>query len=296
MKPMLASEVDKVAFLAAVAAHDAVLDGQHQRPDAAGDVVTVFRLRNGAELDPVIDCPRQPLTRPARYFLSSELRLSWDAPRDLEEMLREVEGYSLPDEQCVPVAPARYQFKRAVNVGRFVQMLDAVEAQQREVLRRRQYNLLDDSGKAEVRTHAQLDPGFDRFPHKARRLFDDWAASSAGRSGARLCDHWVMQLSDWTNPKTGVRGMDLIPIWTFPKKLAEVLANKGDVYSFYGKLQTLDRRVGVPFGWYFYMLHGNRVHDASAERALKAAEDGLIVLEECDYRVLKAWSQRPYGF
>jgi hypothetical protein len=31
-------------------------------------------------------------------------------------------------------------------------------------------------------------------------------------------------------------------------------------YAFHGKLETLDRRVKVPFGWYFHMLH-DRVHD-----------------------------------
>ncbi|TBR77013.1 MAG: hypothetical protein EPN64_04640 [Burkholderiaceae bacterium] len=228
--------------------------------------------------------------------MDCELLKSWGAPRDVDELVREAEGYSLPDEACVPVAPARYEFKRAADVGRFVKLLESKEAKQREMLSARRYRLLNEDRNAEVRTHAQIDPGFDRFPHKARRLFNDWATSSAGRSGARLCDHWVMQLGDWTNPKTGERGMNLIPVWTFGKKLAEVKAGSGDVYTFFGKLQTLDRRVGVPFAWYFFMLHGNRVHDWSGERVLKAAEDGLIVVPEHDYRVLKAWSQRPYGF
>lgn len=85
-------------------------------------------------------------------------------------------------------------------------------------------------------------------------------------------------------------------MWTFGQRLAEVDASKGDEYTLFGKLQTLDRRVKVPFGWYFYMLHGNRVHDGAGHRVLKAAEKGLIVLPEHDYRVLKNWSQRIYGF
>ena len=44
------------------------------------------------------------------------------------------------------------------------------------------------------------------------------------------------------------------------------------------------------------MLHGNRVHDWAARRVLEAAEGGTIVLPEHDYRVLKAWEERPYGF
>ena len=105
-----------------------------------------------------------------------------------------------------------------------------------------------------------------------------------------------MQLEDWTNPKTGERGMDLAPVWIFGKKAAEVKAGNGDVYSFFGNLQTLNRHVGVPFGWYFFILYGDHVHNGSGERVLKAAEDGLIVPPEHDYLILKSWSQRPYGF
>jgi hypothetical protein len=67
-------------------------------------------------------------------------------------------------------------------------------------------------------------------------------------------------------------------------------------YALHGKLETLDRRVTVPFGWYFYMLHGNRVHDWAGERVIRAAEAGTIVLPGHDYRVLKAWQANTYGF
>ena len=73
-------------------------------------------------------------------------------------------------------------------------------------------------------------------------------------------------------------------------------ASSGDVYGLFSKLQTIDRRVQVPFGWYFYMLHGNRVHDDAGKRVLEAAEGGLIVLPEHDYRVLRNWADRGYGF
>jgi hypothetical protein len=129
-----------------------------------------------------------------------------------------------------------------------------------------------------------------------RRLFDDCRASSAGRSGARLCEHWLLQFSDWTDPGSGTRYLSLVPLWTVTKKLAEVHDGSGDVFGLFSKLQTLDRRVGVPFGWYFFMLHGNRVHDGAGKRVLQAAEDGLIVLPEHDYQVLRAWRDRNYGF
>lgn len=227
--------------------------------------------------------------------MDCELLNEWDVPRTEDEMVRNPCGAELPEDRRVPAGPARYRLRRACDIGRFVQVLESIETKRRDALRQQQWVARDFSGEEEVLTTRHLDPDFDRFPHKARRLFNDWAASSAGRSGARLCDHWVMQLGDWTNPKTGERTMDLVPVWTLGKPLAEVHA-KGDVYSHFGKLQTLDRRISVPFGWYFYMLHGNRVHSESAERVIQAAEQGLIVLEECDYRVLKAWQQRTYGF
>lgn len=63
---------DKTTFLIAIAEVDAVMDGRHQRPDVDADVATVFRLRTGDVVGQVIDNPRLPLTRPARYFLKQE--------------------------------------------------------------------------------------------------------------------------------------------------------------------------------------------------------------------------------
>lgn len=217
-------------------------------------------------------------------------------PANERDLIMEAEGYELPEDQRVRLRPPSYALARAADIGRFLKLADQMDAQEKDRVRERRYLLRSDDGTEETRTHAQMDAGFDRYPCKARRLFDDWAASSAGRSGARLCQHWIMQLSDWTNPKTAERDVSLIPAWTFSKKLAKVQASKGDVYAFYGKLQTLDRRVGVPFGWYFYMLHGNKVGDAAGNRAIEAAEQGLIVMPEHDYRVLRAWRARPYGF
>ena len=68
------------------------------------------------------------------------------------------------------------------------------------------------------------------------------------------------------------------------------------MYELFGKLESIDSRLGVSFAWYFYMLHGNRVHAWAGRRILEAAEDGKIVLPEHDYRVLRNWYERPYGF
>lgn len=90
--------------------------------------------------------------------------------------------------------------------------------------------------------------------------------------------------------------MHLIPQWTTAKKLAKVESNKGNDYTFVGNVEKLDQRVKVPFAWYFFMLHGNRVSDGVGKRMLQILENGTTVMPECDYQVLRQWRDRPYGF
>ncbi|PTT93033.1 hypothetical protein DBR42_00915 [Pelomonas sp. HMWF004] len=134
-----------------------------------------------------------------------------------------------------------------------------------------------------------------KYVWPGRRLIDDWEQSSAGREGHRLCDHWALQISDYTSPK-GERSMSVIPLWTHTRKIAELKRRPSSDYELFSKLETLSKRVGVPFGWYFYMLHGNLVPSWAARAVLEAAEGGAIVLPEHDYRVLRRWADREYGF
>lgn len=90
--------------------------------------------------------------------------------------------------------------------------------------------------------------------------------------------------------------MGLIPMWTLEKKLAEIDGTKGSNYELFAKLEKLDQRVKVPFSWYFFMLHGNRMKAVVARRITKAAEAGLIVIPEHDYQVLRDWAANEYGF
>ncbi|OJV62590.1 MAG: hypothetical protein BGO35_16295 [Burkholderiales bacterium 64-34] len=229
-------------------------------------------------------------------------RYTWEMPKTLRGLLYLVEGETLPTEARRRIGHPVYQLEAVINVEAFVAEAEAVDARLREKVRQRTYrvsgsNASPDSAQAsEIKTHDENSPGWIHQSHKARRLFNDWKSSSPGLSGARLCDHWVMQLFDCTDPKSTDRHLDLVPMWTFPEKLAEVDSSTGDTHTHFGKLQTLDRRVKVPFGWYFYMLHGDRVGDGSGKRVLEDAEAGLIVLAEHDYRVLKAWQENEYGF
>lgn len=221
---------------------------------------------------------------------------SFAKPGNLRDLMDDCKGDEFDGDNRVRFSPTAYVFEKLVDVAAFVKLAEAAEAVRREAMKQMTFTVQDPwTNETEEMTQDQLAPGWNKFPDKTRRLFDDWAMSSAGRSGHRICDSWVMSFSDWTDPQ-GERWLGLVPEWNFLKPLAKVESNKGDAYTFFGKLQTLDRRVKVPFAWYFYMLHGNRVRDGAGERVLREAEAGLIVLAEHDYRVLKSWSEMPYGF
>lgn len=100
----------------------------------------------------------------------------------------------------------------------------------------------------------------------------------------------------YSDPRGG-RQMDFVPAWTHTRKIVE-LKNTGklDAYSLFGKLMQFDARVGYPFAWFFYGLHGNLVMEGQMARVLEAAEAGLIMLHEIDYQVLRRWGDDRYGF
>lgn len=225
----------------------------------------------------------------------------WHNPRNLRDLL-DMLGSDLDEKDRKRIRPSVYRLQRVIDVQEFVTLAESLEKESRDQFRKKRFamRIQDGLGGESIERVVSADnafPGWDAVPIKWGRMFRDWAASSAGRSGARLCEHWAIQANDQTD-QNGKRWMSLVPMWAFAKKLAKVEGHKGNAseYALYGKLQALDTRVGVPWAWFFFMLHGNRVNDSAAYRVLKAAEDGLIVLPEHDYRVLKAWGAHPYGF
>lgn len=225
----------------------------------------------------------------------------WDrnksyAGEDFGDFVRDAEdGYEHPETQRIPIRADTYQLSEAIDCTAFLDLLDQEDESEREQARQKRFKLMGPDGSSETVPYSRLDPNFDKFPHKARRFFADWEQSSAGRSGARLSDHWITKANDYTD-NAGKRWVSFIPMWTHTKKIAKVDGGKGGEYDLFEKLQKLDARVGVPFAWYFYMLHGNLVDDTAGERIFSAAEQGVIDLPEHDYQVLRRWRNRKYGF
>ncbi|QCP55079.1 hypothetical protein FAZ95_38735 [Trinickia violacea] len=191
----------------------------------------------------------------------------------------------------------RYRLKDAIDMQQFTAIGNAAYKAHRHTEGERRLTETDGAtGAQRIVTLRELTPGYDQVRWPERRFFDDWTASSAGLAGERACLRWTFNTSDYTDP-SDVRYLSFVPQWAHTRKIAE-LTNTGklDLYSLYGKLKQLDERVGMPFAWYFYGLHGNLVKSGQMERVLEAAEDGLIVLPEHDYQVLRRWHQVPYGF
>jgi hypothetical protein len=219
-------------------------------------------------------------------------------PRDVRELLSEAEGQELQTNEQEPLGTPRYQLRRVVDMPRFLELIDADEERQRARVRALRFTVSDPLAVNPQRdvAYKEIDPGIDKYAAKGRRLFRDWAASSAGQSGQRLCRHWVMQISDSGDKTNSRRWVSLVPMWTYDKKLAKVDSRKGSVSALYDRLCAIDRRTGAPFAWFFYLLHGNRVREGAGHRILEAAEAGQIDLPESDYQVLRRWSDREYGF
>lgn len=191
----------------------------------------------------------------------------------------------------------RYRLEAVIDMKHFAALAETTynERRQRDGDRELVERNLD-TGESRVVSVRELTPGYDNQQWRGRRFFDDWAASSAGQAGERVCQRWVFSTQDNTDPRIG-REMDFIPRWTHTRKIAALKNTaKLDVYSLYGKLTQFDERIGHRFAWYFYGLHGNLILSGQMERVLEAAEAGLIVLPEHDYRVLRRWGDDQYGF
>ncbi len=133
-----------------------------------------------------------------------------------------------------------------------------------------------------------------------KRLFDDWNNSSAGQSGAVFFKHWYLKFNDnkeWKRDDQA-RSLSAIPGWCTSKKLAEIKITRNDTpYSVMDKLTKFDNKIGHPFAWYFFMLHGSRISSDVGHfiaDAILAGELNLSVAD--DQAILLKWNDRPYGF
>lgn len=271
----------------------------HRLTECALDTLYVVHDRGGANcrqddfVQLTVDVEDETIER--RLFATQAS--SWrDAPRDLRDLIQEAEdGERFDAPARARYRPTAYRLRRCIDAGAFLREAAVLETAKRNLNRRTRLVLTSNDGSERVSTVGDLAPDVHEYAWPGQRLIDEWTLSSAGRQGHRFCAHWALQTSDYTSP-AGERDMSLVPLWTHARKMAAIKSVPKSPYELFGKLEAIDRRVGVPFAWYFYMLHGNLVGSWAGERVLEAAEAGKLVLPEHDYQILKRWNQWSYGF
>lgn len=220
----------------------------------------------------------------------------WQAPSDAEELLNPPE----PGEpRSAPLGTGRYTLTRAVDMEAFFRLGQSLYSARLDRGARRRVIVRPEHGDSFESTMGKQAPQAFRQVWRVQRWFQDWEFSSAGRSGAVAGHRWAFQISDWDsgNAASG-RVLDFVPAWAHTAKIAKIQhVHRLSGSALYERLLSIDKRTGaVPFGWYFYMLHGNLVPDTAATRILRAAREGLVDLPDHDVGVLTAWADNPYGF
>ncbi|MBK3666415.1 hypothetical protein JJE66_35030 [Bradyrhizobium diazoefficiens] len=137
----------------------------------------------------------------------------------------------------------------------------------------------------------ELEPDWFEFVPRENRFFQDWEESSA--SAERVYAHWALDIYDYDNK--GTREIGFVPR---PLQLPEdrLIAGDASVHILMDRVEAIDRRIGVPFGWFFLMTHGNRVEPEVGQAIAKGLRDQRVVLPDRDARVLLRWAERSYGF
>lgn len=131
---------------------------------------------------------------------------------------------------------------------------------------------------------------FDLAPREVR-FFQDWEESSAGT--ARVYEHWALDIRDYEH-----RGEREIGFITRPLRLPAERLETGEasVHILMDRIEAIDREVGLTFGWFFLMTHGNRVDPGVGEAIARGLREARVRLPDQDAKVLLRWAERSYGF
>ena len=136
-----------------------------------------------------------------------------------------------------------------------------------------------------------LQPNYFDFTPREVRFFQDWEESSARTS--RVYEHWALDIRDYEHK--GERELAFIPR---PLRLPEEHLEAGDssVHILMDRVEAIDREMGLPFAWFFFMTHGNKVSPAVGEAIAQGLREARVRLPEHDAKVLLRWADEQYLF
>jgi hypothetical protein len=132
---------------------------------------------------------------------------------------------------------------------------------------------------------------FDYVPRELR-FFRDWEDSSARPH--RVFEHWALDVRDYTHK--GEREVGFVPRPLQP--LAERLAPPKDasIHILMDRIEAVDREIGLPFGWFFLMIHGHWIDPDVGLAIAQGLKAQRVRLPDPDARALLRWADRTYGF
>jgi hypothetical protein len=132
---------------------------------------------------------------------------------------------------------------------------------------------------------------FDYVPRELR-FFRDWEDSSARPH--RVFEHWALDVRDYTHK--GEREVGFVPRPLQP--LAERLAPPKDasIHILMDRIEAVDREIGLPFGWFFLMIHGHWVDPDVGLAIAQGLKAQRVRLPDPDAGVLLRWADPTYGF
>lgn len=132
---------------------------------------------------------------------------------------------------------------------------------------------------------------FDQAPYEVR-FFQDWEESSAG--SRRVYDYFGFEIHDYEE-----RGERRLGFIIRPHRLPEKSLPKEEgssVHILMDRIEAIDREIRLPFGWFFLMVHGNRIPAEVVHAIAAGLREGRVRLPNRDAQVLLRWADDPYGF
>jgi len=180
---------------------------------------------------------------------------------DIEDIIDPVDVEKLAEE---PVTESRYLFRRITSISDFVQSM----------------------------AEKKLDKNKTAIP--IQRFMQDWDRSSS-KEARPFCHHWVLSLQQHTDP-WGEPIMQAKPVSTFNQELSLMKVQSEYRGSELARLvHGFDHNIGYPMAWYFFMLSHSGVPHQLAEAIYKDLMGTYDYLPARDLKVLKDWSEKPYG-
>ena len=182
-----------------------------------------------------------------------------------------------------------------IHVRSFLDRCSRVEREKREAKRPElERRVIREVGPGGTRETPFLDavPDYFDFVPRELRFFQDWGKSSA--RSHRVFAHWALDARDYTHK--GEREVGFIPRPLKPPKERLLMTPETSVHALMDRIESVDREIGLPFGWFFLMTHGHWVEPDVGLAIAEGLKAQRVRLPDPDARVLLRWADRSYGF